>query len=120
MTTNRRLYVNKSNVIKRDNRECVKCKTSVDLHVHHIEQVKNGGGNEASNLITLCGMCHREWHYFQSVLSIPFGKWLNVPPYLGMVAFFMMPENQRDGETVRQVYSMIRSLDIFNSDECTP
>lgn len=32
------------------------------LNVHHIVPVKDGGGNEPSNLITLCIECHMKRH----------------------------------------------------------
>lgn len=34
------------------------CRNIMTLDTHHIEWVKDGGGNEATNLIALCGHCH--------------------------------------------------------------
>lgn len=32
------------------------------IDVHHIVPISKGGGDEPSNLITLCAECHKEWH----------------------------------------------------------
>lgn len=37
------------------------CKNNA-YEVHHIVHVSNGGGNLGSNLIVLCGNCHRDVH----------------------------------------------------------
>lgn len=34
------------------------CRNIITLDTHHINWVKDGGGNEATNLIALCGHCH--------------------------------------------------------------
>jgi len=34
------------------------CRTILALDLHHIVEVKDGGPNEASNLIVLCPTCH--------------------------------------------------------------
>lgn len=33
-----------------------------ELHIHHIVPVSEGGGDEPSNLITLCEECHKKIH----------------------------------------------------------
>jgi 5-methylcytosine-specific restriction protein A len=33
-----------------------------DLQVHHILPVASGGGDEPSNLVTLCRNCHKKRH----------------------------------------------------------
>ncbi len=52
-------------VLERDNYECQECGVDIDLHVHHIKQVKDNPElvNELSNCITLCGKCHRKIHF---------------------------------------------------------
>jgi hypothetical protein len=34
------------------------CRNILTLQLHHIEWVKDGGGNEPENLLPLCGHCH--------------------------------------------------------------
>lgn len=34
------------------------CRNVLTLQLHHMEWVRDGGGNEASNLLALCGHCH--------------------------------------------------------------
>ena len=34
------------------------CRNMLTLQLHHIEWVKDGGGNTALNLLALCGYCH--------------------------------------------------------------
>lgn len=55
----------KAYVLDRDNHTCQHCKgKSKDskLEVHHIVFRRNGGSDEASNLITLCKICHDSLH----------------------------------------------------------
>jgi len=55
----------KAYVLNRDKYNCQYCKgKSKDskLEVHHIVFRKNGGSNEADNLITLCKTCHDKIH----------------------------------------------------------
>ncbi|MDR3601110.1 MAG: RNA-guided endonuclease IscB [Desulfosporosinus sp.] len=55
----------KAYVLDRDNHTCQHCRgKSKDskLEVHHIIFRKNGGSDEASNLVTLCKMCHDSLH----------------------------------------------------------
>jgi hypothetical protein len=34
------------------------CRATITLELHHIEWVKDGGGNVVANLLPLCGYCH--------------------------------------------------------------
>ena len=43
---------------RRDNYECVRCKTKENLEVHHIVPRDDGGGDHDGNLVTLCDSCH--------------------------------------------------------------
>ena len=45
-------------VLRRDNRICQVCGKERSGQVHHIIPRSQGGTNELSNLITLCGKCH--------------------------------------------------------------
>lgn len=58
-------------VRKRDKDRCRCCKHFVEVghpdlryhaHVHHIVYRSQGGGNEPSNLVTLCASCHTLIH----------------------------------------------------------
>ena len=41
---------------ERDNHQCVKCSSTDELHIHHID--KDNTNNDYKNLITLCKKCH--------------------------------------------------------------
>ena len=41
---------------------CSKCRRSLNLHVHHIKRLSDGGSNELSNLKLLCETCHSNEH----------------------------------------------------------
>jgi len=45
-------------VIKRDNYKCANCGSSINLCVHHIVPVRNGGKDTLDNLVTVCNICH--------------------------------------------------------------
>ena len=44
-------------------------KKKIQLHCHHIDM--NPRNNDESNLIALCGPCHREFHEFQKRICPP-------------------------------------------------
>ncbi len=46
-------------VFARDGYRCRRCNTVHDLQIDHVTPVSWGGGNELSNLQTLCGRCNR-------------------------------------------------------------
>lgn len=48
---------------ERDNHCCRLCNANENLTVHHITRYRDGGGNELSNLITLCRACHAHIHH---------------------------------------------------------
>jgi 5-methylcytosine-specific restriction endonuclease McrA len=55
--------------LKLDGFQCVECKSSSNLQVHHIHSVSKGGARfSLANLITLCTRCHekRHKHMFRS------------------------------------------------------
>lgn len=49
-------------VLKRDDYCCANCRSTENLHVHHIVPLSVGGSNEQSNLKTLCKGCHTRLH----------------------------------------------------------
>jgi hypothetical protein len=51
-------------VLRRDHHCCTVpgCRNALFLDLHHIQLSSEGGGNEADNLITLCGVHHRAAH----------------------------------------------------------
>lgn len=42
----------------RDDYKCTICGSSLNLQVHHINPIKNGGSHSKDNLTTLCLECH--------------------------------------------------------------
>ncbi|MCB8924054.1 MAG: HNH endonuclease [Ardenticatenaceae bacterium] len=50
--------------LRRDQYTCQHCQTkNVDLQVHHVVPVKQGGQEQLDNLITLCHSCHHKIHH---------------------------------------------------------
>src|SRR5690606_32201045 len=61
----------RSHVLRRDEYRCRRCDWKHDefnrsdprhLELHHIKKHALGGENTEPNLITLCTVCHDEWH----------------------------------------------------------
>jgi len=52
----------RAKVLWRDKYSCQHCKSSNNLHAHHIRYKSQGGTDTASNGITLCEKCHKELH----------------------------------------------------------
>ncbi|WEL29828.1 HNH endonuclease [Haloferax volcanii] len=58
----------KKQILKRDQYRCQNCGMNesewrgVDLHVHHIKAVDDGGSNRLENLVALCKRCHNAAH----------------------------------------------------------
>lgn len=51
------------NVLERDKNKCVKCSSTVKLHVHHLTYKNHGSElSNLSDLITLCCVCHKKEH----------------------------------------------------------
>ena len=55
--------------------------------MHHKIAVVDGGTDEQSNLILLCGDCHREWHRVEGAVS--FDRWLDTPSPLFLIGAFL-------------------------------
>lgn len=63
---------NRNYVLDRDNKECIVCKCTSKLIVHHIDKSgeigmkkvdRGNANNNENNLITLCKSCHAKLHY---------------------------------------------------------
>ena len=54
-----------ASLVKDRDKKCTECGSVYDLHAHHIKQYKSHPElrNDVNNGITLCGNCHRKWHY---------------------------------------------------------
>lgn len=63
----------------RDGGRCKKCRSKKYLEVHHIVEVVAGGGDEDSNLDTLCSSCHAEWTWL-TIPDVTYEQWLKLPP----------------------------------------
>jgi 5-methylcytosine-specific restriction endonuclease McrA len=49
-------------VLERDGWRCQSCGASKDLQIHHLKPRSKLGGDEISNLISLCAGCHGMQH----------------------------------------------------------
>jgi hypothetical protein len=58
-------------VLRRDNHRCTVpgCRSGRYVDLHHVELSSEGGGNRASNLVTLCGAHHRAAHRGELLIS---------------------------------------------------
>lgn len=86
-------------VIKRDGHRCKKCvrgvAEGVSLHVHHIIAEMDGGKHEPDNLITLCTICHHEWHEVAELTTtMTFAEWIETPTYMELVALLWAFKHQ--------------------------
>jgi len=52
--------------LKRDKYKCWKCKSTEDLHVHHLKGKQTS--NRLRDLVTLCKYCHGEIHPFMNIV----------------------------------------------------
>ena len=58
-------------MLRRDHQRCTVpgCRNARFLDLHHVELGSEGGSNDASNLITLCGAHHRAAHRAELVIT---------------------------------------------------
>jgi hypothetical protein len=49
---------------ERDRFQCVICDSNKNIHAHHLNSWKHFSGDrfEVNNLITLCNLCHKQYH----------------------------------------------------------
>lgn len=59
------------------------------MHIHHKKALIDGGTNEDSNLIVLCGPCHYEYHEFDFTID----EWLKTPPG-SLIVFLYMKDKE--------------------------
>ena len=63
--------------MERDKHRCLLCRGKKRLTLHHVIPLRDGGGNEAKNLATLCEFCHRCWHRCERhKVGLNFFDWL--------------------------------------------
>ena len=60
--------INKRKAFERDGFECRHCGKHDwrGLSVHHVVHLGRGGSDAVDNLVTLCGDCHAQCHYWQT------------------------------------------------------
>jgi hypothetical protein len=73
------------------------------------------GSNEPENLITLCAVCHAEWHMVEMAATLAFETWLELPPYLFLLSLYMSDTNIQVSladarEATRRAHELRRSL----------
>jgi 5-methylcytosine-specific restriction endonuclease McrA len=91
--------------IERDKR-CQKCGVLDDLQVHHKQERCEGGSDDLSNMIVLCGACHYEW---TAVEYLDFDSWLLTIPAKYAVAIFSQawPEDMSAADFKWQVLKLL-------------
>lgn len=62
-------------IYDRDNNQCLKCGCSDNLTLDHILPISKGGGNEYTNLQTLCSKCNQD----KGTAEIDYREWLEYP-----------------------------------------
>jgi predicted HNH restriction endonuclease len=57
------------------------------LQVHHKQPIRELGSaaNDPKNYDTLCKFCHDEWHKFAEKLSMSYGEWFKLEPFLNQL-----------------------------------
>jgi 5-methylcytosine-specific restriction endonuclease McrA len=50
------------------------CRTTLAIHLHHVIEVKAGGGDEFEKLMALCPTCHSLFHAYIISSLIPLNK----------------------------------------------
>lgn len=83
---------------KRDSYLCQKCGRKDGLQGHHLsswwemglatEEACKEASNTIDNIITLCSVCHTEWHSYEKGSKQPFKEWLKEPTLLNLLAFW--------------------------------
>lgn len=106
----------KKSVFSRDGHKCRKCGANHGLHCHHIKAVMDGGGDELDNLITLCSVCHTEWHSLEMSVNSPetfFEEWLELPPLNRlMIAISYIDAPKAEGLSAREWLDTIKKVNL--------
>lgn len=100
-------------IIARDGGRCKKCGRTTGLEVHHITPVREDGSDEPENLITLCGVCHKEWEVFEDGMTTKFAEWLSIPQLSLLLAMYRIAGSSPDrtaGDLKAEVDSVHKSL----------
>ena len=63
------------------------------MEVHHIKALIDGGTNDEENLVTLCCVCHAEWHQHQEY-RMTFSEWMSKTPLHVYAAIGMSDDDQ--------------------------
>lgn len=96
-------------VLFRDNHTCQHCKgRSKDniLNVHHIESRKVGG-DSPNNLVTLCEICHNDYHEGKIELKIKRGKSFKDATFMGIMRWSFYEQLKARYSNVSMTYGYI-------------
>lgn len=69
----RKAFNKKRNAYLRAHPVCVRCGCNAE-EVHHIHPIVYGGGNEDTNLASLCSTCHKEYDVWESTWLSSYGS----------------------------------------------
>lgn len=105
----------RESILERDNNSCRKCCMTNNLEVHHIISMCDGGTDDSSNLISLCGACHEEWHALETRSLIPFDMWLRMPTLSIFITTFM--GHWSDNVTAAQMKETISTVHEISKHE---
>lgn len=96
-------------VLFRDGHKCSYCKgksKDLILNIHHIESRKTGG-DSPSNLITLCEICHKEYHKGNIDLKVRRGKSLCGAAIMGIMKWRLYDELKSRYSNVSMTFGYI-------------
>lgn len=100
-------------ILARDGHKCQHCKgksKDLILNVHHIESRKTGG-DSPSNLITLCEICHKEFHKGNIKLKVKRGKSLRDAAVMGIMKWELYEELKSLYPNVKMTFGYITKHD---------
>jgi hypothetical protein len=86
-----------------------------NLHSHHITALADGGSDTNENTITLCGICHTEWHSIaEHIPGLTFAEWLDIPSAIVLIEGYRqiqaLPETDRNTVSISQYHAMMCSI----------
>ena len=92
-------------VLERDNYECQKCGSDLDLHIHHKKSVSKFPElvNELGNLLTLCKHCHYQLHFPKENSAN------SVKPRTGNAELNSLYPSGRNDKCVETIYGTVRN-----------
>jgi hypothetical protein len=71
----------------------MRCADMRDLIAHHIVALADGGPDTPENCVTLCGVCHAEWHAIEGTRR-PFEDFLETVPTVIMQEMMALSERE--------------------------